>query len=232
MIAMLNRVVVRLLCRSNESSRFVSYGIPPATSRRRDVPVWRLNVRRTFSYFHNLLGVNVSASNKEIKQAFRILALKYHPDREGGDKEMFQKVREAYENVLKDDELRKEDEVLEAMRQAFVRGNKTEVWFLWENEIMEQKMPMGHEAFSYMFEACEQSSVLEELNRAKEFGVLCGKEMEEAVYNAFLQHIALNMNSKEDIDLAMEVIGVMDGLRVSVDQRTAREVFSYMSGVS
>ena len=112
-------------------------------------------------------------------------ALKYHPDREGGDKEMFQKVREAYEKILRDDDLRKEDEVLEAMRQAYVRGNTAEVWSLWENEIMEQKMPMGHEAFSYMFGACERGSVLEELNRAKEFGVLHGKEMEEAVYNAF-----------------------------------------------
>ena len=201
---------------------------------------WRSNVndamrypsRRKFSYFHNLLGVNESASNKEIKQAFRILALKYHPDREGGDKEMFQKVREAYEKILKDDDLRKEDEVLEAMRQAYVRGNTSEVWSLWENEIMEQKMPMGHEAFSYMFGACERGSVLEELNRAKEFGVLHGKEMEEAVYNAFLQHVALDMTSKGDIDFAMEVIDIMDKLHLTVDQRIAREVFSYMSGVS
>eukprot|EP00938_MAST-03A_sp_MAST-3A-sp1_P001918 g1918.t1 len=191
----------------------------------------RMNVRK-FSYFHNLLGVNESASNKEIKQAFRILALKYHPDREDGDKEMFQKIREAYEKILRDDDLRKEDEVLEAMRQAYVRGNTVEVWSLWENEIMEQKMPMGHEAFSYMFGACERGSVLEELNRAKEFGVLCGKEMEEAVYNAFLQHIALDMTSKDDIDFAMEVIDVMDKLHLTVDQRIARDVFSYMSGVS
>jgi DnaJ-class molecular chaperone len=190
-----------------------------------------MNVRK-FSYFHNLLGVNESASNKEIKQAFRILALKYHPDREDGDKEMFQKIREAYEKILRDDDLRKEDEVLEAMRQAYVRGNTVEVWSLWENEIMEQKMPMGHEAFSYMFGACERGSVLEELNRAKEFGVLCGKEMEEAVYNAFLQHIALDMTSKDDIDFAMEVIDVMDKLHLTVDQRIARDVFSYMSGVS
>ena len=191
----------------------------------------RMNVRK-FSYFHNLLGVNESASNKEIKQAFRILALKYHPDREDGDKEMFQKIREAYEKILRDDDLRKEDEVLEAMRQAYVRGNTVEVWSLWENEIMEQKMPMGHEAFSYMFGACERGSVLEELNRAKEFGVLHGKEMEEAVYNAFLQHIALDMTSKDDIDFAMEVIDVMDKLHLTVDQRIARDVFSYMSGVS
>ena len=210
--------------RSNVFARFDAIRFPS-----------RLNVGhvvRKFSYFHNLLGVKESASNKEIKQAFRILALKYHPDREGGDKEMFQKVREAYEKILKDDDLRKEDEVLEAMRQAYVRGNTSEVWSLWENEIMEQKMPMGHEAFSYMFGACERGSVLEELNRAKEFGVLHGKEMEEAVYNAFLQHVALDMTSKGDIDFAMEVIDIMDKLHLTVDQRIAREVFSYMSGVS
>ena len=172
-----------------------------------------------------------SASNKEIKQAFRILALKYHPDREGGDKEMFQKVRSAFMKILRDDDLRKEDEVLEAMRQAYVRGNTTEVWSLWENEIMEQKMPMGHEAFSFGKNASE---VLcwKSLNRAKEFGVLHGKEMEEAVYNAFLQHIALDMTSKEDIDFAMEVIDVMDKLHLTVGSTDSKRRFSYMSGVS
>ena len=56
--------------------------------------------------------------------------------------------------------------------------------------------------------------------------------MEEAVYNAFLQHVALDMTSKSDIDFAMEVIDIMDKLHLTVDQRIAREVFSYMSGVS
>ena len=40
------------------------------------------------------LGVNQSASDQEIKQAFRKLAVQYHPDR-GGDENKFKEINEA-----------------------------------------------------------------------------------------------------------------------------------------
>ena len=51
------------------------------------------------------LGVNPQASQQEVKDAFRRLAAKHHPDRDGGDKEAFQKAAAAYE-ILGDAELR------------------------------------------------------------------------------------------------------------------------------
>ena len=60
--------------------------------------------------YYKILGVSRSASQKEIKSAYRKLALKYHPDKaQDIDKEeaesMFQDIGEAYE-VLSDAELR------------------------------------------------------------------------------------------------------------------------------
>ena len=48
------------------------------------------------SVFHEILGVSPDASDDEIKKAFKKLALKYHPDRQGGDVDMFNKVKNAY----------------------------------------------------------------------------------------------------------------------------------------
>lgn len=46
---------------------------------------------------HERLGVSKNADQKEIKRAFRRLALKHHPDREGGSEANFLLVVEAYE---------------------------------------------------------------------------------------------------------------------------------------
>lgn len=52
--------------------------------------------------YYEILGLTKSASADEIKKAFRKLAVKYHPDKQGGDEAKFKEVNEAYE-VLKDD---------------------------------------------------------------------------------------------------------------------------------
>ena len=58
--------------------------------------------------YYDILGVGKTASDDEIKKAFRKLAVKYHPDKNPGDKEAetkFKEVGEAYE-VLKDKQKR------------------------------------------------------------------------------------------------------------------------------
>jgi len=60
--------------------------------------------------YYKILGVSKDASKDDIKKAFRKLSIKYHPDRNQGDKkaeEKFKEVAEAYE-VLGDDEKRKQ----------------------------------------------------------------------------------------------------------------------------
>ena len=60
--------------------------------------------------YYKILGVSKDASLEEIKKAYRKLALKYHPDRNKGDKEAeakFKEINEAYA-VLSDPEKRKQ----------------------------------------------------------------------------------------------------------------------------
>ena len=60
--------------------------------------------------YYKILGVNKTASEKEIKKAYRKLAMKYHPDHTKGDKdaeETFKKISEAYA-VLSDKEKRQQ----------------------------------------------------------------------------------------------------------------------------
>ena len=48
--------------------------------------------------YYNVLGVSKSASQPELKNAFKKKAMQYHPDK-GGDPEKFKQINEAYQNL-------------------------------------------------------------------------------------------------------------------------------------
>src|SRR3989338_6991232 len=57
--------------------------------------------------YYQVLGVQKTASEADIKSAFRKLAQKYHPDKKGGDEAKFKELSEAY-SVLSDKKRRSE----------------------------------------------------------------------------------------------------------------------------
>ena len=53
---------------------------------------------------YHILGINSNASEEEVKKAYKKLALKFHPDRNKGEKEeeskkKFQQIAEAYDQI-------------------------------------------------------------------------------------------------------------------------------------
>jgi curved DNA-binding protein len=58
--------------------------------------------------YYKILGVVKTASQQEIKQAYRKMAAKHHPDR-GGSTEEFQKIEEAYRTLSDEDKRRQFD---------------------------------------------------------------------------------------------------------------------------
>src|SRR5687767_5656778 len=67
-----------------------------------------------FKDYYQTLGVGKTSTEKEIKQAFRKLARKFHPDVNPGDKTAeakFKEINEAYEVLGDADKRRKYDEL-------------------------------------------------------------------------------------------------------------------------
>ncbi|MDZ8239477.1 MAG: DnaJ C-terminal domain-containing protein [Nostoc sp. ChiQUE01a] len=74
-----------------------------------------------FKDYYAILGVNKTASQEEIKQAFRKLARKYHPDVNPGNKQAearFKEINEAYEVVSDPDKRKKYDQFGQYWKQA------------------------------------------------------------------------------------------------------------------
>ncbi|MBD2204403.1 DnaJ domain-containing protein [Calothrix sp. FACHB-1219] len=74
-----------------------------------------------FKDYYTILGISKTASPEEIKQAFRRLARKYHPDVNPGNKQAeasFKEVNEAYEVLSDPDKRKKYDQFGQYWKQA------------------------------------------------------------------------------------------------------------------
>ncbi|RAP44684.1 MAG: hypothetical protein BZ135_07765 [Methanosphaera sp. rholeuAM6] len=78
--------------------------------------------------YYKILGVRIYSDKREIKKAYKKLALKYHPDINDSSsaERKFKKINEAY-SVLSDDKLRKEYDSVRASKFMEKRKVKTNV---------------------------------------------------------------------------------------------------------
>jgi curved DNA-binding protein len=72
--------------------------------------------------YYDTLGVNETASDSEIKSAFRRLAAQHHPDK-GGDKNKFQEINEAYD-TLKNTQKRQEYDTMRKYGERSFKSGK------------------------------------------------------------------------------------------------------------
>ncbi|HJT10194.1 MAG TPA: DnaJ domain-containing protein [Candidatus Nitrosotalea sp.] len=88
---------------------------------------------------YQILGVQKGASQKEIKNAYRQLSLKYHPDRNNSDKngEKFKQVTEAYQL------LRREEKSKTKASDTDVSSNYTQFWKKYEGSTMNDNFNFG-----------------------------------------------------------------------------------------
>ncbi len=79
--------------------------------------------------YYQILGISRSASQDEIKKAFRKLAHKYHPDK-GGDEKKFKEINEAYQ-VLSNKEKRTQYDRFGRVFEEMPGGGESDFGFQW-----------------------------------------------------------------------------------------------------
>ena len=128
--------------------------------------------------YYKILGVSRNATKAELKKTYRKLAMKYHPDKNKGDKEAeekFKKINEAYA-VLSNDEKRKQYDMFGAERfskqysqedifrgfdfnsvfKEFGFGNSTFGGDIFSNLFGGHKGSRGRRTFTYGFQEPHQ----------------------------------------------------------------------------
>jgi curved DNA-binding protein CbpA len=86
---------------------------------------------------YDILGIVEGSTEKEIRDAFRRLALQYHSDR-GGENDQFIKIKQAYEDIKTGKKYPDTD--IEKLRNSRVFSGDTEAEVRRKNQILGQEL--------------------------------------------------------------------------------------------
>lgn len=79
--------------------------------------------------YYSILNIPKTASVDEIKKAYRKLAMKHHPDRNGGDDTQFKKIQEAYDVLIDPGKKQQYDNPFSNHQQFNIHGMDAESFF-------------------------------------------------------------------------------------------------------
>jgi len=96
--------------------------------------------------YYQVLGVEKTASEDEIKKAFHKLAHKYHPDK-GGDEKKFKEINEAYQVLSNKEKRNQYDQFGRVFDSGMPGGNQGQGFdysWAWGNQTQNQEFDLGN----------------------------------------------------------------------------------------
>lgn len=147
--------------------------------------------------YHAILGVGKNATDEEIKNAFRSLAWRYHPDRNPGNEkvagEKFKEINEAYQALCKPNgnslEVRQFYDLLNEIEDVEMRQE-----FAICNAETLIRLPDGEERLNYLLNLMRKWIALEKQEKLAQQHI---KEYEAHVYRGEDIRLKIRISSKE-----------------------------------
>ncbi len=134
--------------------------------------------------YYDILGVSKTASQDEIKKAYREKAHKFHPDKNGGDEAKFKEANEAYQ-VLGNPEKKRQYDTFGAAEGFSAQGGPASGWDFSNFNFNGQDFDLG-DIFGEFFGGSDRSSrkASRRTYRGRDIGVTLEITLEEAFRGA------------------------------------------------
>lgn len=156
--------------------------------------------------YYDILGVSKNASADEIKKAFRTLAHKYHPDKQGGNEAKFKEVAEAY-SVLSDEKKRSDYDRFGSVGAGFGGGSNQGGGASWEDIFRQGGFQNGQAGYNVQYDFSDLGDIFG--NMGDIFGFGGGRSSSAKKQKGSDLQIAL------DISLVESYLGVSKNIKLN-----------------